>query len=74
MTLFKVSIKQLLILSLFFLLILFSNSLKLFADEILWLEVSKTDHELVVIDPKSIKYNNEIFFNYTTRDNRYNYP
>ena len=40
-----------------FLLIFFSSSLKIFAEEIEWLEVSKTNNELLYINPKSIKYN-----------------
>ena len=43
-----------------FSLILFSSfSLKVFADEIEWLEVSKTNNELLSINPNSIKYNNK---------------
>ena len=42
-----------------FVLILFSFSFKIFADEIKWLEVSKTNNELLSINPNSIKYNNK---------------
>ena len=42
-------------------LIFFSSSYKLFADEIEWLEVSKTNKELLSINPESIKYNNKGF-------------
>ena len=44
-----------------FLLIFFSSSFKTFADEIEWLEVSKTNNELLSINPNSIKYNNKGF-------------
>ena len=44
-----------------FLLIFFSSSFKIFADEIEWLEVSKTNNELLSINPNSIKYNNKGF-------------
>ncbi len=41
------------------LLIFFSSSFKMFANEIDWLEVSKTNNELLAIKPNSIKYNNK---------------
>ena len=44
-----------------FLLIFFSSSFKIFADEVEWLEVSKTNNELLSINPDSIKYNNKGF-------------
>ena len=44
-----------------FSLIFFTSSLKIFADEIKWLEVSKTNNELISINPNSIKYNNKGF-------------
>ena len=44
-----------------FFLIVLSSSFKIFADEIEWLEVSKTNNELLSIEPKSIKYNNKGF-------------
>ena len=44
-----------------FLLLFFSISFKVFADEIEWLEVSKTNNELLSINPNSIKYNNKGF-------------
>ncbi len=50
----------LLICSIFF-LIFFSSSFKIFADEIEWLEVSRTNNELLFINPNSIKYNNKGF-------------
>ena len=42
-------------------LIFFSCSFSIFADEIKWLEVSKTNNELLSIEPNSIKYNNKGF-------------
>jgi len=42
-----------------FSLIYFSSSIKLFAEEIQWIEVSKTNNELLSINPDSIKYNNK---------------
>ena len=42
-----------------FSLIYFSSSFKLFAEQIEWLEVSKTNNELLSIIPDSIKYNNQ---------------
>ena len=44
-----------------FFLIFLSYSFKIFADEIEWLEVSKTNNELLSIKPNSIKYNNKGF-------------
>ena len=44
-----------------FSLIFFSSSFMLFAEEIEWLEVSKTNNELLSINPNSIKYNNKGF-------------
>ncbi len=42
-------------------LIFLSSSFKILADEIEWLEVSKTNNELLFINPNSIKYNNKGF-------------
>ena len=53
-------LKRLLIPCIFF-LIFFSSSFKISADQIEWLEVSKTDNELISINPNSIKYNNKGF-------------
>ena len=44
-----------------FFLIFFTFSFKIFADEIEWVEVSKTNNELLSINPNSIKYNNKGF-------------
>ena len=52
-------IHQGLIFCIIFSLIYFSPSFRLFAEEIEWLEVSKTNNELLSINPDSIKYNNK---------------
>ncbi len=52
-------LKQRLIFCFVSLLIVFSTSFMLFAEEINWLEVSRIENELVFIDPNSIKYNNK---------------
>ena len=44
-----------------FFLIFFTSSFKIFAEEIEWLEVSRTNNELLSINPNSIKYNNKGF-------------
>ena len=44
-----------------FFLIFFSSSFKIYADELEWLEVSKTNNELLSINLNSIKYNNKGF-------------
>ena len=44
-----------------FFLIFFSFSFMISAEQIEWLEVSKTDNELLSINPNSIKYNNKGF-------------
>ena len=44
-----------------FFLVMFSSSFKICAEEIEWLEVSKTDYELLSINSNSIKYNNKGF-------------
>tara|TARA_B100000945_G_scaffold212068_1_gene170804 strand:+ start:68 stop:457 length:390 start_codon:yes stop_codon:yes gene_type:complete len=54
-------LRQFLFLCCIFFLIFFSSSFKLFAEEIEWLEVSKTNNELLSINPSSIKYNNKGF-------------
>ena len=45
----------------FFFLVFLSSSVKIFADEIEWQEVSKTNNEYISIKPNSIKYNNKGF-------------
>ena len=42
-------------------LIFFSSPFKIFAEDIEWLEVSKTNNESLSINPDSIKYNNKGF-------------
>ena len=54
-------IYQALLICCIFFLIFFSSSIKIFAEEINWLEVSKTNNELLSINPNSIKYNNKGF-------------
>ena len=56
---FRNYLRQGLLIFCVFFLIFFSSSFKIFADEIKWLEVSKTNNELLSINPKSIKYNNK---------------
>ena len=51
--------RSLLICCIFFLM--FFSTSKIFAEEIEWLEVSKTNTELLSIKPNSIKYNNKGF-------------
>ncbi len=61
MIVFRNYLHQGLIICCIFFLILFSSSFKIFADEIEWLEVSKTNNELLSINPNSIKYHNKGF-------------
>ncbi|WP_269625034.1 hypothetical protein [Prochlorococcus marinus] len=61
MTAIRNFIHQGLLLSCIIFLIFFSSSYNLFAEEIEWLEVSKTNNELLSINPDSIKYNNNGF-------------
>ena len=51
--------RSLLICCIFFLM--FFSTSKIFAEEIEWLDVSKTNTELLSIKPNSIKYNNKGF-------------
>ena len=44
-----------------FFIIFFFSSFKIFADEVEWVEVSKTNNELLSINLNSIKYNNKGF-------------
>ena len=48
-------------------IILFSFPFMISAEQIEWLEVSKTDNELLSINPKSIKYNNKGFLLVTAK-------
>ena len=54
-------IRQVFLFCCVFFLILFSFSFKIFSEELEWLEVSKTNNELLWINPNSIKYNNKGF-------------
>ncbi len=60
-------IKQLLSFSLAIVLTVFSFSLMLSAKEIKWLEVSKTNNEVIFIDPSSINYDNRGFLSVITK-------
>ena len=60
-------IKQLLSFSFAILLAVFSFSLMLSAKEIKWLEVSKTNNEVIFIDPSSINYDNRGFLSVITK-------
>ena len=60
-------IKQLLSYSFAIVLTVFSFSLMLSAKEIKWLEVSKTNNEVIFIDPSSINYDNRGFLSIITK-------
>jgi len=60
-------IKQLLSFSFAIVLTVFSFSLMLSAKEIKWLEVSKTNNEVLFIDPSSINYDNRGFLSVITK-------
>ena len=60
-------IKQLLSFSFAIILTVFSFSLMLSAKEIKWLEVSKTNNEVIFIDPSSINYDNRGFLSIITK-------
>ena len=60
-------IKQLLSFSFAIVLTVFSFSLMLSAKEIKWLEVSKTNNEVIFIDPSSINYDNRGFLSIITK-------
>ncbi len=64
-------IQQLLFCSIIFLL-LFSFSIKLTAEQIHWIEVSKNNNELVLIDPNSINYNNRGILSVITKYSKIN--
>ena len=66
------SIKQGLIFCFLFMLLIFSNPFILVAEEIEWLEVSKTSNELLFIDPNSIKYNNKDLLSVMTKYAEFN--
>ena len=54
-------IKQVLLCCGIIFLIFFSSSFKLSAEEIEWTEVSKTDNELIFIDPNTVAYDKNGF-------------
>ena len=60
-------IKQLLSFSFAVVLTVFSFSPMLSAKEIKWLEVSKTNNEVIFIDPSSINYDNRGFLSVITK-------
>ncbi len=60
-------IKQLLLFSFAIVLTVFSFSLMLSAKEIKWLKVSKTNNEVIFIDPSSINYDNRGFLSVITK-------
>ena len=60
-------IKQLLSYSFAIVLTVFSFSLMLSAKEIKWLEVSKTNNEVIFIEPGSINYDNRGFLSVIAR-------
>ena len=63
----KKYIKKVLIICLFSFLIFFSSFIKLYAEEIQWVEVDKTINGIQFIDANSIKYNNRGFLSVTTK-------
>ena len=65
-------IKQGLIFCCVSLIIIFSNTFRLLAQEIEWIEVSKTNNELLFIDPNSLKYNKEGFLSVRTKHSDFN--
>ena len=67
MTILKKYIKQSLIFFIFSFLIFFSSFLKLYAEEINWVEVGKTNNGIQFIDSNSIKYNNRGFLSVLTK-------
>ena len=60
-------IKQLLSFSFAIVLVVFSFHLMLSAQEIKWLEVSKTNNEVIFIEPSSINYDNRGFLSVITK-------
>ena len=67
MMFYRKSIKQVLILFILSLLIFFSGFIKLFAEDINWIQVDKTDNGIQFIDTNSIKYNNKGFLSVITK-------
>ena len=60
-------IKQVLLCCFITFLIFLPTSFELFAEEIEWIEVSKTDNELIFIDPNTINYDNRGFLSVMTK-------
>ena len=60
-------IKKVLIFCLFSFFIFFSSFIKVYAEEIQWVEVEKTSNGIQFIDANSIKYNNRGFLSVTTK-------
>ena len=56
-----------------FLLAFFSTSLIITADEIEWMDVSKTNNELILIDPNSVKYSSKGLLSVITKYSEF-YP
>ena len=63
----RTHIKQVLIFCLFSFLIFFSSFIKLYAEEIQWVEIDKTSNGMQFIDANSIKYNNRGFLSVRTK-------
>tara|TARA_Y100001968_G_C19319036_1_gene698228 strand:- start:293 stop:682 length:390 start_codon:yes stop_codon:yes gene_type:complete len=59
--------KKVLILFFISFLIFLNGFIKLSADEINWVEVAKSNNQIQLIDPNSIKYNNEGFLSVITK-------
>ena len=60
-------IKKVLIFCLFSFFIFFSSFIKVYAEEIQWVEVEKTSNGIQFIDANSIKYNNRGFLSVRTK-------
>ncbi len=59
--------KQLLLCCCIIFLIFFSSSFKLSAEEIEWIEVSKTDNESIFVDINTVNYDNRGFLSVMTK-------
>ena len=68
----RIFIKRSLSFSFIFILMLLSLSFKLSAEEIKWVEVSKTNNEIQFIDINSIKYNNKGLLSVLTKYYKFN--
>ena len=65
-------IKKFLIFCLFSILIFFSGFIDLYAEEINWIEIDKTNNGIQFIDADSIKYNNRGFLSVITKFSEFN--